>query len=41
VFQPARAYLDHEASFASNEVCINWNAPLVFVLEYLNQEGEK
>ena len=37
---PARAYLDHEASFASNEVCINWNAPLVFVLEYLNQKGK-
>jgi endoglucanase len=35
---PARAYLDHEASFASNEVCINWNAPLVFVLEYLNKK---
>jgi endoglucanase len=37
----ARAYLDHEASFASNEVCINWNAPLVFVLEYLNQKANK
>jgi len=35
----ARAYLDHEASFASNEVCINWNAPLVFVLEYLNRKS--
>ncbi|MBN1131920.1 MAG: glycoside hydrolase family 9 protein [Bacteroidales bacterium] len=29
---PARAYIDHEGSYASNEVCINWNAPLVFVL---------
>jgi endoglucanase len=25
-------YLDEMASYASNEVAINWNAPLVFVL---------
>jgi len=37
---PARAYLDHEASFASNEVCINWNAPLVFVLAYLDEKNK-
>ena len=29
---PARAYIDHTASYASNEICINWNAPLVMVL---------
>jgi endoglucanase len=29
---PARMYLDEEASYASNEVAINWNAPLVFLL---------
>ena len=29
---PARMYLDEQASYASNEVAINWNAPLVFVL---------
>jgi endoglucanase len=34
---PARSYADQEASFASNEVCINWNAPAVFVLAYLEQ----
>ncbi len=28
---PAKAYLDHECSFASNEIAINWNAPLVYV----------
>ncbi|MCX7983835.1 MAG: glycoside hydrolase family 9 protein [Bacteroidetes bacterium] len=28
---PALAYLDDERSFASNEICINWNAPLVYV----------
>lgn len=34
---PAKAYMDVEASFASNEVCINWNAPAVYVLGYLEQ----
>lgn len=34
---PAKAYMDVEASFASNEVCINWNAPAIFVLGYLEQ----
>jgi endoglucanase len=29
---PARMYLDEEPSYASNEVAINWNAPLVFLL---------
>lgn len=29
---PARMYLDVEESYASNEVAINWNAPLVFLL---------
>ncbi|MEK8045221.1 glycoside hydrolase family 9 protein [Ideonella margarita] len=28
---PAKAYLDHVCSYASNEVAINWNAPLVYV----------
>ncbi|NCT85465.1 MAG: cellulase [Comamonadaceae bacterium] len=28
---PALAYLDHGCSYASNEVAINWNAPLVYV----------
>jgi len=28
---PAKAYLDHYCSYASNEVAINWNAPLVYV----------
>ena len=29
---PAKAYIDEVPSFASNEVCINWNAPAVTVL---------
>lgn len=28
---PAKSYLDHWCSYASNEVAINWNAPLVYV----------
>jgi endoglucanase len=35
---PAKAYLDHTSSYASNEICINWNAPLVMVLAYLNRQ---
>lgn len=34
---PAKSYIDLEASYASNEVCLNWNAPAVFVLGYLEQ----
>lgn len=33
---PALCYIDHLNSWASNEVAINWNAPLVFVSGYLN-----
>jgi endoglucanase len=29
---PAKMYLDEEESYATNEVAINWNAPLVFLL---------
>ena len=29
---PAKMYLDDWESYASNEIAINWNAPLVFVL---------
>lgn len=29
---PARMFLDDQESYASNEVAINWNAPLVFLL---------
>ncbi|MBG7630865.1 MAG: glycoside hydrolase family 9 protein [Bacteroidetes bacterium] len=34
---PAKSYMDLEGSYASNEVCINWNAPAVYVLGYLEQ----
>jgi endoglucanase len=29
---PARCYTDDKESYASNEIAINWNAPLVFLL---------
>ena len=29
--KPALAYLDDECSYATNEVAINWNAPLAYV----------
>jgi len=32
---PAKSFEDVEPSFASNEVCLNWNAPAVFVFGYL------
>jgi endoglucanase len=33
----AKSYTDAEGSYASNEVCINWNSPAVYVLGYLQQ----
>jgi len=29
---PARMYVDEQEAYACNEVAINWNAPLVFLL---------
>jgi endoglucanase len=34
---PAKAFMDVQDSYASNEVCINWNAPAVFVMGYLEE----
>nr|WP_269106788.1 glycoside hydrolase family 9 protein [Massilia sp. TS11] len=34
---PALSYLDDVCSYASNEVAINWNAPLVYVAAALNR----
>ena len=33
---PALCFLDELPSFASNEICLNWNAPLVFVAGWFN-----
>jgi endoglucanase len=35
---PAKMYLDEQESYASNEVAINWNAPLVFLFASTLQE---
>ncbi len=40
--KPAKSYLDHWCSYASNEITINWNAPLIYVsgaLEVLSDRG--
>jgi endoglucanase len=37
---PAKAFEDVEPSYASNEVCLNWNAPAVFVLGYLEETNK-
>jgi endoglucanase len=29
---PAKVYADDQGSYASNEICINWQAALVFLL---------
>lgn len=42
--EPALSYLDHYCSYASNEVAINWNAPLVYVaaaLQALSSPAQK
>ena len=36
---PMQCYVDQEASYASNEICLNWNAPLVYVLGFLEQNA--
>jgi endoglucanase len=36
---PMKVWADEQASFASNEIAINWNAPLVFVLASTLAEG--
>jgi endoglucanase len=37
---PAKCYVDELGSFASNEICINWNAPLVFILGFLESNKD-
>lgn len=35
---PAKVYADVEASYAGNEIAINWNAPLLFLLAGLEEK---
>ncbi|MFZ0454100.1 MAG: glycoside hydrolase family 9 protein [Ignavibacteriaceae bacterium] len=37
---PAFCYADDQGSYASNEIAINWNAPLVFVAGYFSGKKE-
>ncbi len=37
---PSRRYLDELGSFTTNEVTINWNAPLVWVATFLDKRGK-
>lgn len=36
IHTPAKAYIDHWCSYATNEVAINWNAALVYILAEAN-----
>lgn len=38
---PAKAYVDTQASYASNEVALNWNSPAVYVLGYIREARSK
>lgn len=36
---PMKSWVDVEESFASNEICLNWNAPLTYILGFLENES--
>jgi len=38
---PAKAYMDLVESYASNEIAINWNAPLVYMTGFLDAAGKE
>jgi len=38
--EPARSWVDDHRSYASNEVAINWNAPVALLLGYLSAKSE-
>ena len=39
---PMRSWTDQEGSYASNEICLNWNAPFTYVAGYLEgMRGER
>ncbi|MEO1516360.1 MAG: glycoside hydrolase family 9 protein [Bacteroidota bacterium] len=35
---PMTSWVDHSSSYASNEICLNWNAPLTYVLGFLEAQ---
>jgi endoglucanase len=36
---PMKSWVDQESSYASNEICLNWNAPLTYILGFLEAEA--
>ncbi|MEM9916927.1 MAG: glycoside hydrolase family 9 protein [Bacteroidota bacterium] len=36
---PMKSWVDQESSYASNEICLNWNAPLTYVLGFLEAQN--
>ncbi|MBP7902402.1 MAG: glycoside hydrolase family 9 protein, partial [Spirochaetes bacterium] len=40
-YSPAKCYIDMGGSYSSNEIAINWNAPVAFVLGALESEFAK
>lgn len=39
VTYPMTSWVDQLPSYASNEICLNWNAPLTYVLGFLEEES--
>jgi len=37
---PMKSWVDQEPSYASNEICLNWNAPLTYILGFLEAESK-
>ncbi|WP_430905413.1 glycoside hydrolase family 9 protein [Maribacter sp. 2-571] len=37
---PMQSWVDQEPSYASNEICLNWNAPMTYVLGFLEHESD-
>ncbi|MCM5663170.1 glycoside hydrolase family 9 protein [Galbibacter mesophilus] len=37
---PMKSWVDEEPSYASNEICLNWNAPLTYILGFLELESK-
>jgi endoglucanase len=38
---PATCYVDHIESYSTNEITINWNAPLAWVAAFLDEMGQR
>jgi endoglucanase len=38
---PATCHLDHIESWSLNDVTINWNAPLAWVVAYLDEVAQR